>query len=442
MNRKLKINSFSEKIVIFLMIISGCFRWFFNGFYFGMIGQISVLAIGIIILFLSKNVFVSRLSLIWILYLIAIFTSIVVHQQFDSSILFFVYIIELVIVLQTINAPLDTYKSIYKFIFIYGIINAIFVIIHFVFRDAFTTVLYSSMKDDAIGLASNYVRLGHYFGFFYTPSDPAGLISISAFSLLLDYVKRRENKERTKKTPIIFAILLFIPLLLTGKKGVLFISAIAFVLIVLIIYSSEKKMVKSLSFIIGFLIFIFVARIYITTHTDNELFRRLNMFFDNISTGEDYSSSRFTLWGYAVSEWTKNMVFGIGWRKFSNITYLIYGSAHEVNFDYLQILSETGLFGFILTIIPICCMAHRTYYVLKQTIKCIDIHQQLIVLCAAFYQFFFLLYAFIEVPFYDMTFFTLYILSCMIIDCTYKQLKKHNVKHRANNVTKLSLKNM
>lgn len=422
-----------QQVAITIFLIGTCFRWFFTGILGGIRVEILILFVAIILLLLQGkfNKKMLKLSSIWLLYGFSIFFNLYIKDIHSTSIsLYAIMLLEILFFLFLLNAPVDTYKQGVKFIAIYGIINAIFVLIHFALGDTFTALYYGILNSDGQILAENYVNLGHYFGFFYMPSDPAGFISYAIVVILLGTVVFNQSRMR-KWLYLVIIIILLVSLLLTGKKGVLFCGIIAFSLMMLLLYASKRQWLKALRYIIIGAIILTSAYLYIVFHADNPVIARLSEFFTNLSTGERYDSYRSVLYGYAFEQWASNKMFGIGWRQFNRITVNLYGmpSGHEVNRDYLQLLCETGILGLILTLIPLIVMLWRTIFTVRRMLKAKQVQMDYSVIAfAGFIQLFFVLYAFVEIPFYDYTFFAVYIFSCAIINRAYAELRGYVVR--------------
>ncbi len=422
---RLKISSESLiNCALLFLLLGGCFRWIYLGIGGGLFLQGCVLFVGLIFLFLAVNFGfrVRKDALIWLLYPINIWSNLILHNKLDNTtILYAIVASEITLYVLLSDMRLFNYKKIIKIVIVYGLINALFVIVQFLLGDVFNNALYSLLNSDGVTTASHYYRLGYYFGFFYTPSDPAGMIAFAMFALLLYFTIRRHGVFRLFSIKTVLLLLMFIPLLLTGKKGILFISIFSFIIVILMLYANRKQWIRAISLVVIISAVAIVLYFYIRSNQDMEIFRRLNTFFDNYQAGENFDSNRSFVWGYALSAWQDNLLFGIGWRNFRFITTAIYGSAHEVNCDYLQLLCETGIVGLTLTLIPMIVFLKRTLLVMKIVISDkFKLDEQWCIICAAFIQFFFVVYAMFEIPFYDVTFYTLYIISCIIINRAYR----------------------
>lgn len=414
-----------NELALFLVFVTGSLRWLFAGIAGGISVQIGLLFITLLLCIFNEKIKYNRMSFIWVLYGLSLFINIFVHHLFDSNTLkSFIIIIELIIFSIIYPGDISSYKKVFKILVLYGLINAISVMIHYAMGDSFLNIYGKILNADGLKTANNYVHLGHYFGFNFLPADTAGSIVFSMAAIVFWIFFSRAERYRRKKIFSFSVVVLMIPLLLTGKKGILFLSIAAFALTILIMYASKKQWIKAIKFAsIGILI-IFVAYYYITTHQDVELFQRLNTFFTNFISGENYDSNRYLIWGYALDAWSKTKFFGIGWKTFTSISMVIFGSGHEVNCDYLQILCETGILGAVLTFIPVFVMLYRTIITCNYSFKFIqDRIERWIALCSCFYQLFILLYASIEIPFYDTAFFSVYILTATVINKYYKDIR-------------------
>lgn len=179
--------------------------------------------------------------------------------------------------------------------------------LQFLLGDIYNSAFYSLLNSDGRETASHYYGLGYYFGFFYTPQDAAGMIIFALFSLLLYYTIRSHGIFKIFSNKTIFLLLLFIPLLLTGKKGILFISILSFIIVVLMLYANKKQWVRAISLLFIICVTAVILYFYIRSHQDMDIFRRLNTFFDNYQSGENYDSNRSFVWGYALDAWQDNL---------------------------------------------------------------------------------------------------------------------------------------
>lgn len=414
-NEKFKIQS-----ALFILLFVNCSIWFFDGIIGWKRITFLVMLSGLLVL-CTKRFSVSKSALIWLLYPAVIIISLVINNAINNwSIYMFLMYLVVILYSLLINYDLSIFKTGILFLSGLGLFHACFVIIHFLLKGQFTDFFFPLLKyNGAYDTAIFYSGRKYYFGLNYKPHEVAGIIVIS-MSVFLIWGMLQTNLK--KKIIYIFPVLMIIPLLLTGKKGVTVCMGITFMLILLVRYISQKKWIKIGIMIGASAIIIALVIWYILTHLDSPLFSRFASFFINLMNGESADSGRGRIRDAAIQLWSENKLLGIGWFQFNKYTVERFGFSrtHSVNLDYLQFLCETGILGFILMMTPIIVTLKRTIQVWRNTLHTVtDLKKQWIIYFAVFVQFFTILYAFIEVPFYNTMYFTIYIFSCMIINNAY-----------------------
>lgn len=408
---------------ICVMLFVSCSIWLFDG----IIGwkKITVLAMGMgLLILLTKKITVSRFSAIWLLYPAVILLSWIINHTFSK---WFVYVFLLYCMIICYAMLVDCEVNYLKIGVIFlaglGIFHGIAVIVHFVFKEKFNGFYFPFLKHNgSLSTATSYYDRGYFFGLDYKPHETAGLIVFAIAALGIWALLQKEYK---KKMVYVIPTCLMFPLLLTGKKGVTACMLVGCMLILLVWYASKKQWMKIGIAVGGAAILMILAVWYIATHLDNPLFYRFASFFERLTSGQSVDAGRGGLQDAAWQLWEENKIWGVGWFQFNGYTVNRFGypKTHSVNLDYLQFLCETGIIGFAFMITPIIVMARRTFIVCKNTLKNItEKSKQWIILFAVFVQLFTLMYAFIEVPFYTVMYFAIYIFSCMIINNAYKEL--------------------
>jgi O-antigen ligase len=414
---KIKINL--KFISIYFLILLSCFKWFFNGVLGNYWLQCIVLMFGLFLSLVKKRFKIFNINFIWFFFPLGIGLSLI-YGKYSNGILM-QYILMFIIVCYVIfykNEPSYYWKPI-RVLFAFGFVYGILIIVQYFFSDSFNIILFSSLKPISRDFAEKYFNDGYYYGVFFTPADPAGLL-IFTISGILFY---RIIKPKKNKIYYFYILFLVFPLLLTGKKGVLLCGGLAFVFTMLIFYGNKKQWGRVICFLFTIIVAYFLFHYLATMNPDNPLFHRFNQFFEALSEGGEVDSGRSTLYYIALQLWKQNWLTGIGWRQFNGLTTSVYGyiRGHEVNCDYIQFLCETGIIGTILVFIPIVFTFIKAIKLCKRicTISKIDIITRYIVIFATYIQIFILIYAFVEIPFYDTFFFIIYIFSCIIVKDTY-----------------------
>ncbi|MCQ4022556.1 MULTISPECIES: O-antigen ligase [unclassified Ruminococcus] len=322
-----------------------------------------------------------------------------------------------------VDYAIEKYYDVYRFLIKLTVIYAVFVFLQYFLKDTFNNIYFSLLNDSYSYVANHYYNQGYYFGLIFNPHEIAALLSITIVALLLWQIINRKKNVFV----ICLIIVLLIPLLLSQKKAVIFLSFIAFFLVVCVMFASKKQWIRLGVFLVVVVLGYYILTYYISNNPDSDLFYRLAQFLDNVNSGESYDSGRSVLYDYAWAEFEKHKLFGIGWKSFNSLTTTVFGyaSGHEVNMDYLQWLCETGIVGFTMNMIPVLVTLYRTIYICVKYVKNMTNNKaKCAVMVAIFSQFFTVMYAFFEIPFYDIVLFTLYILSCIVINSAYKEARR------------------
>lgn len=414
------------RLSICILLTVSCSMWLFDGVIGWKKITLAVMASGLVILFLTKKWNILKLSLIWLLYPVVILFSWAVNIDTIDLSKWFVYVFLLysmiVVYAVFVDCELAVFKSGILLLIGLGIFHSMAVIIQFIFKDKFNEFYFPLLQyNGSMDTAISYYDRGYYFGLDYKPHETAGLI---VFAIAAIFIWGMLQNNYRKKIIYIIPICLFFPLLLTGKKGVTACLLAVCMIILLIWYVAQKQWLK-IGLAIGIAILLSILAVwYIATHLDNPLFYRFASFFERLTTGQSVDAGRGGLQAAAWQLWSENKLWGVGWFQYNGFTVSRFGypKTHSVNLDYLQFLCETGLIGFCVMMTPIIIMLYRTFVVWKFALKNIsEKRTQWIALFAVFLQLYTVLYAFIEVPFYTVMYFAVYIFSCIIINNAYKR---------------------
>ena len=150
---------------------------------------------------------------------------------------------------------------------------------------------------------------------------------------------------------------------------------------------------------------------------DLPFIKEINKTLNSLSIGEDITSGRTTLISWAWQLFLANPVFGIGWGEYR--TTLSGGIAAFSDLDthniYLQLLSETGIVGFICFIVPMFAFwraANKIYYKCEHGKDEFSQKWRGVAFFSLALQTFFLLYGLTGNPLYDPNWQIMYFVSC------------------------------
>lgn len=407
-----------------VLLMTACSKWLIEGILDQPLLEVVTLALGLFVIVMQKGFHIKKIAVPWILYMANIAFSLLIH---DSSV--GLWGRGLITVLMTayalfIDSPISDYYKTMRFVIALGLFAAANIMIHYMMGRDFNQIYFPLLNITARDTANLYYRSGYYFGLMYNPHEPAGLI---AYTIAAIWMWKMINKSKNKLI-YLGLLLLLVPLLLTGKKGILVCMLVTLAISMLTLYGSRKQWMRGIGFVLVLILLMVMITITAINHPEIEIFNRLNKFINLIIGGGSFDSGRTDIYRMAIQEWESNYLFGIGWRHFNALTTAKYGMSynHEVNCDYLQWMCETGIVGFVLSIIPVLIMAFRTAYVGRIIVrKSKSNTDQWDLMFAIYIQYFTVIYAFVEIPFFDIVYFSIYILSCIIINSAYVRRKQY-----------------
>lgn len=412
-------------IILSLLIVISTNKWLLEGILCKKnVESICFIVCFVLLAFVAKFR-INKFSLIWLMMCLGIVISLLFSGAsigawgkagiaIGSIMIFFV-----------INEDKIEYEMIIKTLVMVAIIHMLFVFIHCITKTSFNNWYFPYINDPgALENATRYYRQGYFFGILYAPHELAGILAYSIAYILFKAIV----KEHIEFKQIILGIMMLIALLLSGKKGVLGIAFITFLILVTLYFFEQRNIRRVFAVGIGVGTIVLGLYIYVVNHQDSVVFYRILQFINQLNNGETADSGRGVLREYALLLWKQNKMTGIGWGQYIGKTQLGLGYefGHQVNFDYLQWLCETGIIGFTLNILPVIITLGETVFILLRVVKNIkDNDKVIIILFASFVQIFTVLYAFVEIPFYDIFFFWVYLFSSFIINSTYCRRKQY-----------------
>jgi O-antigen ligase len=174
--------------------------------------------------------------------------------------------------------------------------------------------------------------VGTYIAFISIPLLSYFFFNFSKFSKLQKFYN------------IFFLLVCFFSVLLAGERIAFLIFVLSLLIIALINFGIKK------TFLLSLIIFIAVFSFIQNNPSTNN---RATIFYDNVRNFQN--SDHFKLFSSAYNIWNQNKLFGVGlknYREVCNVKTIdpitnqnTLCSTHPHNI-YLEILSETGLFGF------------------------------------------------------------------------------------------------
>ncbi len=256
-----------------------------------------------------------------------------------------------------------------------------------------------------------------YTGFCTNPGYTAGHIAAGILLLVALFIGLSGKKRLLAGGTTVF---LLISMFLTGKRAPCLIMVLVIFLAFFVTFSKKAK-ITALKWglpTVGIVVALsFLGRGLL----DNiPFFGRLYETVDGLFTGADVSNNRAILYQFGGELFSTNPAFGVGWCNFRRmgvgvITQFAELEAHNI---YMQLLCETGIFGFLIIMTPIIVFLITSY---KALVRARMLHNMkhggwsTLLLFAFSYQAYFLLNGFFDNMLYDHNYLLLYFLAFAMV---------------------------
>ena len=385
------------------------------------------------ILFMDYKVKVTKNKLLSLILFISIAVNVLSPssrlEQDSFYLLITVFISGAFIFFGSLNS--DNFRRISKLIIRFATILAVYVIIVRIWPDFYYIYVSSHISSESQRVVSTLLQTGYG-------------VAIGGDVVLLDYIlmlacfiqvsKINITKDinPAKRVDFFIVVLFLIAILLENRKSELFATIITLTFLFLKNKSIKEVYLFFIKTIVGILMvgvpLFFIAETFNIDY--QSVFTRYVNFFDllakwlfsNQGMEADFTSGRIDLWTRAVKLFLDSPILGIGWGNFANNISFTFnnlndGQLHNVHNNYLQILCENGLIGFVSIIVPVFLIFNNTLKREKdfRHLKT-DPDTHVAVLASLAYQFCFLLISFIDPCIYKMIFWSFYAIVLMMAD--------------------------
>lgn len=256
-----------------------------------------------------------------------------------------------------------------------------------------------------------YYSTGRMPGFTHHYSTNAMFLSCGLIIGINKFLTTKQKKQ------LIYVALLFISLLLTGKRAHIIFSAVSlYVAYSISLRDKDKSKTSRLFQRIGIILVVacLISLLFTLVPSLATVVTRIR----DLLSGDDVSGlGRFQLWNLAIESFKEHPLLGIGWKQYVITISVSLGLSR--NFDthnvYLQLLCETGIIGFIIYVywfiycIYISIKVHNLFSKTFITLK-----DKYYLRFSISFQVFFLLYCLTGNPLYDPQMFIPYFVACGI----------------------------
>ena len=234
------------------------------------------------------------------------------------------------------------------------------------------------------------------------------------------YVYSHRETRRSKIVWLFEIVFLIGGLLLTGKRSPLLNLGAAIIVVDMITVKRGKKVTRLLSIVLGIIAVVTILSVIapVFPESRNSIVRLFEYSFSSVEELSEASNGRFTLYRYAISEFGRHPIIGIGWGKYS----ALYGASGTHNI-YLQLLCECGIIGFLFAIVGLFFALYKTIQMLKKQNN--EEKVGVLLKCSVFIQVYILVYGMFGNPLYDQNFILMYCTGLLIALVCYFATKRN-----------------
>lgn len=406
-----------RELSIIIMMSTNCMLWFFESVLnmHILVVLMNMLALGLLVF--NRRIFFQKNSAILYWYVLGILLSVALNGT-TTRVLYRIVLIGIAVVYANFSTFHPDSVELGKRVLIFmGLLMAVTVLMQAVLKDAFSNPFYGLLTEEDRTEVLFYYKRGYYPGLNVKPHETAGLIAMAMAGMIIHNWKNRKK---------FLAAAMLLPMLLSGKRALTILSLVAIIVLYMAELLATGKGVKVIKAAMAVVVVGTIAVTVLIVNINNPLFARYASLFNQ--GGSIIDPARLSLWEDAVTVWKENVLFGIGWWNFNDltITRFAYSKSHSVNLDYLQWLCEGGIVGFTMMMTPIVVMVVRGIKlgIVAARNKLSSKYREQVYF-ALFLQIFILMYALIEVPFYNNMFFAAYIYSTIVINTYYSAYRRN-----------------
>jgi len=252
--------------------------------------------------------------------------------------------------------------------YLISIIYAFSSLFQYWFMDIYSRFILPMFSSSQIDEILRIYARGSYSGFTWQTAFISGYI---VFGLGIVFFTYKNVKNKVLRLIMLASIpLLFLSLFMAGERSHLVFMFVA--LIITLLFSTELKKFfgQFIRITFGIILGLIILILIMTTVSFDEdsqigkVVNRLTGTIEGFIAGEDVTSGRVILYDFAFELFNENPIFGVGWRTYSesSIGVLNADRASHPHNIYIQLLTELGIIGFLLFLIPVC-------YTFVKTIK-------------------------------------------------------------------------
>lgn len=306
------------------------------------------------------------------------------------------------------------YKAFLKCLITLGLFYSVTTIYLYLFPAAYSRFVYPLFGQEST--ITGTVQRGYAVGFSRHFSTTAIYHTVTLGIPISVLVKREVFENRQKYFMFLLLTLLYIGILLTGKRA--HSIFIPFAVIICYCLCGSGKRINTLAKVIGG-VFAFIVIIYVCIQIIPSLSNVIVRFQNKIEHG-DITSGRSVMIEECRTLFLSNIFFGGGWGSFSYYTATGVKNAHNV---FVQLLAENGMIlsvPFYIFVFGNIWQTGKAILVIIKEKKKLSKSFMICLIYSSYIQLFFIMYCFTGNPLYDFQCMLPYILGCAIGENAYR----------------------
>lgn len=250
---------------------------------------------------------------------------------------------------------------------------------------------------------------------------------ISFYCVIFLYKSTGQRWKKFLSILLLFSCI-FIVLIIGERSNVVIIPAV--IMLVYLIQNSNKGFVRNIIYLLMIIILLYLLAVLFSPFLSNfRTIQKLIYFGEAYSNSEDFSNGRIAPYSRAIELWLRHPIIGNGWFSFyrNNMGIVEEGAYSHVHNLILELMSDGGIIGLGIVIVPMIKTLHESYKSVKNN-KILS-HQDSYKICllSFTYQAYFLVDSLLHITFYSRQLIVLYFLSIILFIAASNDLKKRQI---------------
>lgn len=436
-----------NKLLVLCMVIFASGTFMLETFLFSLQTKMIYIIVTIILLLIyyileNRRLSIYILELMWFLFFMYFFINMIINGEIEGLFIYdIIAFATLFIIVLLLKVDAKYFNIAINIMLIFAVIHALVAIFQFVNMELYSKLILTRFTEKQKIEILRIFNHNSYTGLTRQTAYISGFLVIGIGIALINF---RNYKNHFRRNLVIFSLpLMMFALLLGGKRAHLLFMVLSFMIVYLFSTNIKRFLVQLLKLIgIMFISIFLIILFHLFYQPDSnspigKMYIKLENTVEGFLVGEDITSGRTILYDYALKLFYDNPVFGIGWRKFNDLTFGLLSDntgSHPHNI-YLQLLTELGIIGFILFMLPVVYLLILTIKLLMKNNNETELNNvwRRLIQISLFIQTFFILYGFTGNLLTDHMYIFIYVFSATItmsyLNSLNKKIKNEDGSH-------------